>query len=251
MANGIWLNPGILTAYGRRMVAESHRHNAIQVVWPQRHALASVGNCRMTGCAIIGSGVQHALTMDAGWVLLVEPQSAVGVTLASHLDGRALVMVDHLADFGDEPPSGTSFPAGALAPLVTALGITPPQDERGFGAGAGRVSDPRINALLLRLDRCFQSECLKPPQWRAVDVAAGLALSESRFLHLFREQMGIAWRPYLLWRRLLCAVTALASGITATAAAHQAGFADSAHLSRTFRSVFGMSIREASRVFRR
>ncbi|MEL7400001.1 MAG: AraC family transcriptional regulator, partial [Pseudomonadota bacterium] len=110
--------------------------------------------------------------------------------------------------------------------------------------------DPRLQHLLQQLDGCLEGNCLTPEHWLAAEVSANLALSESRFLHLFRQQMGIAWRPYLLWRRLLCAVQQMAHGLSATAAAHQAGFADSAHLSRTFRSTFGMTIRQASRLFR-
>jgi len=70
-------------------------------------------------------------------------------------------------------------------------------------------------------------------------------------LHLFREQMGIAWRPYLLWRRTISAVEAILTGSSATEAAHLAGFSDSSHLSRTFRSLFGMSIRQSQSLFSR
>ena len=74
-------------------------------------------------------------------------------------------------------------------------------------------------------------------------------MSESRFRHLFRSEMGIAWRPYLRWRRLSCAITAMMSGCSATESAHLTGFADSAHLSRTFKAMFGISIQQARALF--
>jgi AraC-like DNA-binding protein len=43
----------------------------------------------------------------------------------------------------------------------------------------------------------------------------------------------------VLWRRLLLAVQRLEGGDSVTAAAHAAGFADAAHLSRSFRKVIG------------
>ncbi len=110
---------------------------------------------------------------------------------------------------------------------------------------ANGITNKRIEKLLTNLDQCLPGDCHKPIGWRADEVASQLSLSESRFLHLFSEKMGIAWRPYLLWRRTICAVGAITKGLSATEAAHVAGFSDSAHLSRTFRSLFGMSIREA------
>jgi AraC-like DNA-binding protein len=46
-------------------------------------------------------------------------------------------------------------------------------------------------------------------------------------------------RRYVLWLRLRHVVACVAIGYTA---AHEAGFADSAHLSRTFRSMFGLPL---------
>jgi AraC-like DNA-binding protein len=47
-------------------------------------------------------------------------------------------------------------------------------------------------------------------------------------------------RTYLLWRRLLHVWALLMDGETLSSAAHAAGFADSAHLSRTSRTMFGL-----------
>jgi len=45
---------------------------------------------------------------------------------------------------------------------------------------------------------------------------------------------------YLLWQRLLIALASTARGVSLTEAAHGAGFADSAHMARTFREAFGL-----------
>lgn len=71
--------------------------------------------------------------------------------------------------------------------------------------------------------------------------AAGVAcLSESRFSHLFVREVGLPFRTFLLWRRLMRAVEGMAAGRSLTAAAHEAGFSDSAHFSRAFRRMFGL-----------
>ncbi len=73
------------------------------------------------------------------------------------------------------------------------------------------------------------------------DAAARVHLSPSRFRHLFVAQTGISFRAYLRWARVESAVGAAFTGKTWTEAAQDAGFADSAHLSRTCRRMFGMS----------
>jgi AraC-like DNA-binding protein len=47
-------------------------------------------------------------------------------------------------------------------------------------------------------------------------------------------------RPYILWRRFLRVWELLMAGETLSSAAHGAGFADSAHLTRTSRRMFGI-----------
>jgi len=76
------------------------------------------------------------------------------------------------------------------------------------------------------------------------DIASQVFLSESRLLHLFKDNVGIPIRKYLLWIRLNEAVKKILNNISLTNAAHEAGFSDSAHLSRTFRSMFGLTISE-------
>ena len=72
-------------------------------------------------------------------------------------------------------------------------------------------------------------------------IAREVGLSESRLIHVFKEHTGIPIRRYLLWLRLVEAVEQMSAHVSITVSAHGAGFADSAHLSRTFRRMFGIS----------
>ncbi len=72
-----------------------------------------------------------------------------------------------------------------------------------------------------------------------VTLAQRANLSPSRFAHLFREQVGVPVRNYLLWRRLVYALSQLQQGKSITTAAYESGFSDGAHLCRSFRNVFG------------
>ena len=73
------------------------------------------------------------------------------------------------------------------------------------------------------------------------DVAPEIGLSAGRLRHLFVEQTGLPFRTYLLWLRLNTAVRRIVEGASLTEAAYDVGFADSAHFSRTFRRMFGVT----------
>ncbi|WP_334188763.1 AraC family transcriptional regulator [Noviherbaspirillum sp.] len=101
-------------------------------------------------------------------------------------------------------------------------------------AAESSTLDPRISAALAWIGN-------RPGETvTGGSLAAQTHLSESRFTHLFRQQTGLPLSRYLLWSRLLRAVEAVADGEDLTAAAHAAGFADLAHMSRTFRGTFGV-----------
>jgi AraC family transcriptional regulator, arabinose operon regulatory protein len=69
----------------------------------------------------------------------------------------------------------------------------------------------------------------------AGEIAAGVGLSASRFSHLFREQLGLPLRQYLLWLRIRHAMRLWAQGKSLAQIATGAGFYDHAHFTRTLR----------------
>ncbi|OTA20532.1 AraC/XylS family transcriptional regulator [Xenorhabdus beddingii] len=71
-------------------------------------------------------------------------------------------------------------------------------------------------------------------------VADKIYLSESRFLHLFREQLGINFRAYLLWLRLSDAIEEIHMTDSLTLIANNCGFSDTAHFSRTCKMAYGI-----------
>jgi len=219
---------GLLAVKGAAIDAEEHSHNAIQLIWPVPQHSYLFNQTELTAPLLVAANQAHSLTMELGWVVLIEPQSQLGEAISASLTAQSTKLLVARGDFPE-----------TFAALMVSL-------ESVFEVSSVTESslDPRIKKLLNELDQCFTDECLKPAHWKAQEVAQQLNLSESRFLHLFKQEVHIPWRPYLLWRRLLCAVGALIKGRSATEAAHIAGFSDSAHLSRTFKKMFGISIRQ-------
>lgn len=105
----------------------------------------------------------------------------------------------------------------------------------GEQAKPGTVLDPRIERAIARvrshLDRVVPLR----------EVAASVHLSPERFRHLFLAQTGVRYRAYVLWLRLEMALAKYVQGHSLTDASQAGGFADSAHLSRTFKKMFGIT----------
>lgn len=95
--------------------------------------------------------------------------------------------------------------------------------------------DPRIVAGLEQIHSSL------PEILSVTELAITAGLSEHRFMHLFKKQVGIPVRRYALWARMQKAAFLLKDGRTLTEAAHEAGFSDSAHMSRSFKELFGIS----------
>ena len=105
--------------------------------------------------------------------------------------------------------------------------------------GLPGIRDDQIDARLQRvLD--WLGDHLDSPV-RLATLARIAHTSESWLAHAFTDTIGVPIRRYVLWRRLRLAIEAALGGASLTQAAHAAGFADAAHLSRTFRDNFGVA----------
>tara|TARA_R110002049_G_scaffold307901_2_gene510097 strand:- start:2176 stop:2919 length:744 start_codon:yes stop_codon:yes gene_type:complete len=71
------------------------------------------------------------------------------------------------------------------------------------------------------------------------EVADFVCLSESRFAHLFKLQVGIPFRRYILWLRIQKTLLSFLTGNSFTTACYDGGFTDLPHFNRTFKEMFG------------
>jgi AraC-like DNA-binding protein len=104
----------------------------------------------------------------------------------------------------------------------------------------------QLDARALRLMKLLSDN----PRCSLSELAQSLSLSYHRTSHLFTEAVGITVRTYQLWQKLYRASDPMLKGASLTAAAHAAGFVDSAHFSRSFQTAYGRSPSEAMRVRR-
>jgi AraC-like DNA-binding protein len=66
-------------------------------------------------------------------------------------------------------------------------------------------------------------------------------LSESRLSHLFKNQLGISVHQYILWKKILLAISESTKGYSLTECAHYVGFSDSSHFNKVFYKTFGVN----------
>jgi AraC family transcriptional regulator len=219
-------------------IVPEHAHYAIQVTFGSepgvRFRASADADWAEYDCAIIPSRQPHSMdatTVHATVVLLVEPETRQGRALSERYLGNGIASLSSPAV---ARARGDLFDAWArLNERDLKRGVQTTVELLTGGVRPAAISDDRI----LRAVAYINSHLHQP---LTLDEVAGEAcLSPSRFRHLFVEETGTALRPYILWRRFVLVWELLADGATLSAAAHRAGFADAAHLTRTSRSMFG------------
>lgn len=232
----LWLMEALPAAGGNTSSTDFHAHHAVQLTFSLggRFQLKTRHHSVSSNC-VVAADASHVLqAVGAGALVFVEPESRAGRAIAHSLLGKARLAAvpDGLVDDLIAELKRAYGDAGASNEFL--IGIGRSIVARLAGLAEPELPDPRVQNLIAqagsRLDR---------PMTLAA-AAKSVALSPGRARHLFVEQTGLPFRTYLLWLRLMKAVAVYAGGGSLTEAAHQAGFADSAHFSRTFRRMFGL-----------
>ena len=217
---------------------KEHQHHIIQLVIGLEGPFITKnesGDWEEKTALLIPADVDHICDARGKAILTLkfEPESTLGHTIQSKLlPGKKLVDLSH----------NPAIPM-LQSEMVQALQDSNLQqfraqlDQSIFQLFQLEVShsiiDERIEAVLDYIQNNF-SEPIS-----TTDLTKVAFLSESRLLHLFKEQVGLPIRHYLLWTKVQQAIKYIIQGNSLTSAAHYAGFADAAHFSRTFLSRVG------------
>lgn len=234
-SGSLWIGSG-------RGLSEWHDHHAHQL------ALALEGNFRFRTdreglwmefrAAIVPSHCPHEFELDGATVahLFVEPESAAGRALSQRFAAQDISALPQAAARQSAEMLLDALRGNTDAEAMRAIARSAVATLAGTSVAtiAAQEVDPRI-ARALDYIRCRVSAPVS-----LADASAAATLSPSRFRHLFVEQTGTSFRAYLLWLRINVAIEAAMAGASWTEAAHGAGFADSSHLTRTHKRMFGI-----------
>lgn len=234
-----WDGGCLFIGHHDRILAE-HSHQAIQL------AVADEGSHRVRAgdsvpwidysVAAIPSRQPHGLNISEsayGAVILIEPETREGRAITERFLRAGIAEVGSDAVREITRAMFERWLEGRKDETVSQVRLL--LQTLSAGVQPAVVTDPRIlSAIALINERLTGPITLD-------EVASHACLSPSRFRHLFSEQTSMGLRPYILWRRFLLVWDLLMKGGTLSEAAHAAGFADAAHLSRTSVRNFGFA----------
>lgn len=213
-----------------------HAHHAFQLTFSLGGAFTlHLEDCVVAGPnAVVAPDTPHAFEAEGLVALLfIEPESRAG---------RSLLQL-----MKDEPAAPISADQARDAPDLIKRAFQDPTDPRSALREVGVEIVDRIGGHTRPAEPDRRVRQIIKWAGDNLDGALGIneaadavGLSPSRASHLFVEETGLPFRTYVLWLRVSRAVDAHARGKSLTDAAHEAGFADSAHLSRTFKRMFGL-----------
>jgi AraC-like DNA-binding protein len=225
----IW--PTELLLFSDFLVARPHAHGALQpsVGLDGMPRVQLDGVWRHAGGVLVDTGIRHGFRCDGcltaiGWI---EGESRTGQQLRERvLAGRPYAVLDAAL---------CARIAAAVRPVLGANASCAEAHarwQRALGELAADITpEPRPDRRIAAVLEHLRTTPSPPPS--IGDLARIAHLSQSRLQHVFREQVGVPIRRYLLWHRYLTALSLLAEGSSVTDAAYAAGFADGAHLTRT------------------
>lgn len=221
-----------MTYFGAGASAATHRHDAVQIIVGLDHLLDLTieGVSMQLRAAVVPARLEHSLT-SAGRtaVILAEPFGRMGEALTAL--GRERGGHDvwpQLSEIADQEFRDVAdLERWSVSVIETLTGMTYSE------------AWAKLRPSILEVRRYVEERLDGVP--RLSEVAEVLGFSERQMRRIIDEELGMPFRRYILWRRLRIAALQVHGGADLTTAAIQAGFSDSAHLSRVFRQMFGMA----------
>lgn len=235
--NKIYLTPSWGLFVGKFDDNILHKHYAIQISLASRGHLTVTDQYNtqkdFTSC-YINSNVLHQFTSaQTALIILINPLSSVGHMLSKKYQKTSIGSLSN-----DLKKLSDVFNSYLLSPdEFTDFTAKIDQVLMDFKCGCeanNHIEDDRIYKAIQYLEQNFERVVsLK-------EIANNCFLSETRFLHLFKEQTNLNFRRYQIWNRLIKSL-ALIHTQPLIETAHQFGFTDSSHYNRTFKETFGLS----------
>ncbi|WP_394826143.1 helix-turn-helix transcriptional regulator [Pendulispora albinea] len=233
--------PPLLATRGRGSKSVTHVHHAMHIVLSLQGDLAVRAGknprapWQRAAGVLTAPDVPHAIDAEGieCFLVFLDPESDVGTALGAVLTGPVRLIS---AKERDELLRDQTDPFAVMAKD----GVAWTERAAALLGGAARPVPRRIHPRVRKLLRLFRT-MPAGADTSLEALAEAVDLSPGRLMHAFSESIGLPLRPYLAWLRLQRAAAAVASGLPLAHAAHTAGFSDSAHMSRTFRRMFGMT----------
>ncbi|MDO3723029.1 AraC family transcriptional regulator [Marinobacter sp. chi1] len=221
----LFLWPDHWHVVGRLMPNRPHRH--ISASWlvglDGCFRIRVDGHWRMTRAVLVAPDVEQSLEPGDTrmWCAQLDPDSRYWRSLCHLLEERSWVEVSHSVEELDSiADMGCAGVHEALLNILQALGERP------------EPLDDRVQQV------CGLLRAELPERIQVASLAASVGLSPSRLSHLFRQQVGVPLRRFLLHLKVNQVLAHWERGKTVSQLALDAGFYDQPHFVRTARDMF-------------
>jgi len=223
--------PAAMVVWGPGFVTDPHSHHCVQLVMALAGSLRirrdAEQRWRRGGAAWIRPDAPHQVDAREGPVLIafIEAESELGAALLETIRGDIAVV----------NPNDVARWRAAIGPAPTKIVVEQWLREYLLHNRRPVTLDPRIRRVMTHI----RSHLGAGEDLSLKTLADVATMSPSRLMHTFTSALGVPIRPYVRWLRIQRAACDLMKGATTTRAAYQAGFADAAHMTRTFRDMLG------------
>jgi AraC-like DNA-binding protein len=224
---------------GKAIDTSTHDHHALQLALSfdePFYIKSSEGSYKTVKAVIIDSDQAHECrTNDNHFLLLnIDPQTTMGRALKKiYLTGQAVMEL---------PPEET---AEFLRTIEQNLNAYPFDSHlihditrQYLCTLCAMEEDTDIDERIQKVMELLKEK--NDDTLKLEELAAEVFLSPGRLTHLFKKQVGIPIRKYILWTRILLALQKVFETKNIREAALYAGFSDAPHFNRTFRKMFGL-----------
>ena len=222
----VFVSAARLLYVGPLVPTARHAHHAAQIVIaPAGVTIVDEADGHIRACAaVIPPRMSHGHgACDHAAILFVDGDDAMGRELSRSAQPRCETWRRDTLDVSVPRNIAREAAHALVASILSSIDLQHPQEPR----------HPAARRMCDFLDGEGEVDLAR------VSRAAGLSARQMR--HAFARDVGLSMRAYLRWKRLRRAIAAVEKGASLSAAAASAGFADSAHLSRVFREMFGMT----------
>ncbi len=225
----------VLPSFGK---TATHKH-------PFMHLFVGANGCKIkvekkelqSNIIMLDSNLKHAVEdgTDCDFFLLIDPTSAIAEKIIDKYvcDSRYYDTDTNIADI---PKDINVLSDKEIVRIIENMLL-----DMEITTDYISTRDERIEQIISKI---ISGEWLN---YTVKEIAEAVFLSESRLTHLFKENVGISLKSYILIRRLEQAYRFVNSGGKVTQAAMESGFASSAHLAYTCKTLTGISITEVLR----
>lgn len=214
---------------------DSHKHPFMHIFFGENRCKIMADKKEIQGNIILlKSNVKHTINENnnCDFILLIEPTSTIAEQFLDKYmcDSYYHTITECVEDI---PKDLINLSDKEILNIVKNIFL-----NMGVSMECTSSKDERIEQITLKI---ISGEWLK---YSVKEIAKAVFLSESRLTHLFKEEVGISLKSYILIRRMEHAYKFVSSGGKVTQAAMESGFASSAHLAYTCKSLTGISITE-------